>query len=92
MEQLPNEIILHILMFLSFKDLYIVSRISREFYFLCNSRVDYKKFYDTAWSLYDDKTIFFNALNNCCLGIQGDLIKSFRMLKSKQYLVTLLEK
>ena len=72
MEQLPNEIILHILMFLSFKDLYIVPRISKKNYFLCNSRVDYKKLYDTAWSLYDDKTIFFNALNNCRLGIESD--------------------
>ena len=72
MEQLPNEIILHILMFLSFKDLYIVSRISKKNYFLCNSRVDYKKLYDAAWSLYDVKTIFFNALNNCGLGIEGD--------------------
>ena len=79
-------------MFLSFKDLYIVSWISKKNYFFCNSHVDYKKFYDTAWSLYDDKTIFFNALNNCRLGIRGDLIKSFRMFKSKQYLFKLLEK
>ena len=92
MDKLPNEICVHILMFLSFSELLVLSRVSKKNYFLCNVRVDLKQLADSVWSLYINKTIYFNALDECRLDIFKNLIKSFKMFKLKQYLVACLEK
>ena len=87
MNDLLNEICLYILMFLSYCDLLILSRVSKRFYFLCNHRNDFKQLVNRVWNLYSDKRLFFRALDNCCLR------KSFsRPFKSRQYLVSCLEK
>ena len=92
MDKLPNEICVHILMFLSLSDLLVMSRVSKELYYLFNLHVDFKQIIDSVWSMYVSKKLYFSSLDECRLGIFQDLIKSFKIFKSRQYLVTCLEK
>ena len=92
MGELPNEICVYILRFLSFIDLLALSKVSEKFYLLCNQRNGYEKLIDIAWNLYIDKKVYCLMLDDCRLGIYSDLKKSFNMFRTKQYLCVCLEK
>ena len=69
MDELPNEICVYILRFLSFIDLLALSKVSEKFYLLCNQRNDCKKLIEIAWNLYIDKKMYCLMLDECRLGI-----------------------
>ena len=93
MNDLPNEICVNILMFLSYYGFLVLSKVSKRLYFLCNQRVEFKKLVNDVWNLYSEKRLYVNAVEVCQFGILKDLKKSFSgKFKSKQYLVSCLEK
>ena len=92
MDVLPNEIILHILMYLSYSDILHLSYISRKIYCLCNSCSDFKKLCVNVWILYGNKKDFNSEIKKCRINIHNNIANLFKMFKRKHYLSALLMK